>query len=226
MLAALSSASLPGPSELQENDWPGQFIPIIPVYGDEVDVEGKRYFRSLIRDAKDAQRMFNYWRTTTTELIALAPKPRSSGQRARSRPMRRNGQLRTRRATRSSNMTGNVDAAAPTLRRRAGRGLAGGPERLGRHEGDHWAVRRLARRAQQRNIRRGHQCPQARGRCLDVPLSGQYGARNPAWRASALGSDPEGLHAAAHYPGNRRGWHAVSGPGQPARSYDGSRVSR
>jgi hypothetical protein len=55
-------------------DWPGQFIPIVPVYGDEVDVEGKRYFRSMIRDAKDAQRMFNYWRTTTTELVALAPK--------------------------------------------------------------------------------------------------------------------------------------------------------
>ena len=29
---------------------------------------------SLIRDAKSAQQMFNYWRTTTTELIALAPK--------------------------------------------------------------------------------------------------------------------------------------------------------
>lgn len=55
-------------------EWPGQYIPIIPVYGDEVDVEGKRYFRSLIRDAKDAQRMFNYWRSTTTELVALAPK--------------------------------------------------------------------------------------------------------------------------------------------------------
>jgi hypothetical protein len=46
----------------------------MPVYGDEVMVDGKRYFRSLIRDAKDPQRMFNYWRTTTTELVALAPK--------------------------------------------------------------------------------------------------------------------------------------------------------
>jgi hypothetical protein len=37
-------------------------------------VEGKRYFRSLIHSAKDAQRMFNYWRTTSTELVALAPR--------------------------------------------------------------------------------------------------------------------------------------------------------
>jgi hypothetical protein len=28
----------------------------------------------LVRDAKDPQRMFNYWRTTSTELVALAPK--------------------------------------------------------------------------------------------------------------------------------------------------------
>lgn len=59
---------------LEDNDWPGQWIPIVPVYGDEVDVEGKRYFRSLIRDAKDPQRMLNYWRTTATELVALAPR--------------------------------------------------------------------------------------------------------------------------------------------------------
>ena len=55
-------------------DWPGKYIPIIPVYGDEVNVEGKRFFRSMVRDAKDPQRMFNYWRTASTELVALAPK--------------------------------------------------------------------------------------------------------------------------------------------------------
>lgn len=63
-----------GAEILETNDWKGQFIPIVPVYGEEVNIEGKRYLRSLIRDAKDAQRMFNYWRTTTTELVALAPK--------------------------------------------------------------------------------------------------------------------------------------------------------
>lgn len=59
---------------LETTDWPGKYIPIIPVYGDEFTIEGKRYFRSLIHDAKDAQRMMNYWRTTSTEMVALAPK--------------------------------------------------------------------------------------------------------------------------------------------------------
>jgi hypothetical protein len=63
-----------GAEVLSEREWPGRYIPIVPVYGDEFDVEGKRYFRSLIHDAKDAQRMFNYWRTTSTELVALSPR--------------------------------------------------------------------------------------------------------------------------------------------------------
>lgn len=63
-----------GVEELDSTDWLGKYIPVVPVYGDEVNLEGKRYFRSLIRDAKDAQDMFNYWRTAATEIVALAPK--------------------------------------------------------------------------------------------------------------------------------------------------------
>lgn len=63
-----------GVEVLESKDWVGSYIPIVPVYGEEVNVEGKRYFRSLIRGAKDAQRMFNYWRTSATELVALSPK--------------------------------------------------------------------------------------------------------------------------------------------------------
>lgn len=63
-----------GVEVLEENDWLGRYIPIIPVYGDEYMIEGKRYLRSLIHSAKDAQRMFNYWRTNATELVALAPR--------------------------------------------------------------------------------------------------------------------------------------------------------
>lgn len=65
---------LTGAEVLERNEWAGCYIPIVPVYGDEVNVEGKRYFRSLIRDAKDSQSMFNYWRTTSTEMIALSPR--------------------------------------------------------------------------------------------------------------------------------------------------------
>lgn len=63
-----------GAEVLETNEWAGKYIPIIPVYGDEVNVEGKRHWISLVRWAKDPQQMFNYWRTASTELVALAPK--------------------------------------------------------------------------------------------------------------------------------------------------------
>jgi hypothetical protein len=63
-----------GAEILTTTEWAGRSIPVVPVYGDEVNVDGVRHFRSLIRDAKDPQRMFNYWRTLTTEIVALQPK--------------------------------------------------------------------------------------------------------------------------------------------------------
>ncbi len=63
-----------GAEILEDEDWPGRFIPIVPVYGEEINIDGRRYYRSLIRDAIDAQRMYNYWRSASTELVALAPK--------------------------------------------------------------------------------------------------------------------------------------------------------
>lgn len=63
-----------GAQVLEENEWRGKYIPIVPMYGEEINVNGKRHFLSLVRFAKDPQRMFNYWRTASTELVALAPK--------------------------------------------------------------------------------------------------------------------------------------------------------
>ena len=54
--------------------WPGKWIPIIEWVGNEVDLEGKVTRKGVIRDAKDPQRMYNYWATSETELVALAPK--------------------------------------------------------------------------------------------------------------------------------------------------------
>jgi len=65
---------LTGAEVLETVEWAGKFIPIVPVYGEELHVDGRRRLRGLVRDAKDPQRMFNYWRTTSTELVALAPK--------------------------------------------------------------------------------------------------------------------------------------------------------
>lgn len=59
---------------LEQTDWPGRWIPIIPVLGEELDIEGKRVTEGIIRHAKDSQKMYNYWKSAETETIALAPK--------------------------------------------------------------------------------------------------------------------------------------------------------
>lgn len=59
---------------LDEKDWPGTMIPICPVWGEEIVFDGRRHFRSLIRDARDPQAMFNFWRSSSTEMVALAPR--------------------------------------------------------------------------------------------------------------------------------------------------------
>lgn len=38
-----------GVKVLETNQWTGRYIPIVPVYGDEVVVEGERTFLSLVR---------------------------------------------------------------------------------------------------------------------------------------------------------------------------------
>lgn len=59
---------------LKEELWPGRWVPIIPVYGNVVVLQGKRKKFGMVRFGKDPQRMVNYWETAATESIALAPK--------------------------------------------------------------------------------------------------------------------------------------------------------
>jgi Phage P22-like portal protein len=74
MIPVIYWCKLNGIEILQKTEWPGKWIPIIPVYGDELHVNGKRIFEGIVRHAKDSQRMYNYWASTETETIALAPK--------------------------------------------------------------------------------------------------------------------------------------------------------
>ena len=59
---------------LEERDWAGKWIPIIRVVGNEFEVDGRLYVSGLVRNAKDAQRMYNYWVSQEAEMLALAPK--------------------------------------------------------------------------------------------------------------------------------------------------------
>lgn len=59
---------------LEEREWPGKWIPIVQVVGEELDIEGKVRKWGIVRFAKDPQRQYNYWTTAETEMVALAPK--------------------------------------------------------------------------------------------------------------------------------------------------------
>ena len=59
---------------LEEKTMAGKYIPVVPCYGAQVIVDDKRKKYGLVRFAKDPQRMYNFWRTSMTESVALAPK--------------------------------------------------------------------------------------------------------------------------------------------------------
>ena len=59
---------------LDEREWPGKWIPVVRVVGNEWEVDGRVYISGLVRNAKDAQRMYNYWVSQEAEMLALAPK--------------------------------------------------------------------------------------------------------------------------------------------------------
>lgn len=59
--------------ELDERDLPGKYVPVVRVVGAEMIDNGKTIRFGMVRQLKDPQRMYNYWRTQETEFVALAP---------------------------------------------------------------------------------------------------------------------------------------------------------
>ena len=59
---------------LEEREWAGKWIPVIRVIGNEFQVDGRIFISGIVRNAKDAQRMYNYWTSQEAEMLALAPK--------------------------------------------------------------------------------------------------------------------------------------------------------
>lgn len=59
---------------LEERELPDRFIPLVRVVGVEKIVNGERVVKGLVRNAKDAQRMYNLWVTSYAERVNLSPK--------------------------------------------------------------------------------------------------------------------------------------------------------
>lgn len=66
--------TMSGTEVLEETDFPSQWIPLIPVLGYELWVDGKRYLCGMVRRMRDAQQAYNYERSAYIESVALQPK--------------------------------------------------------------------------------------------------------------------------------------------------------
>jgi len=59
---------------IKKSDWPGMYIPVLIVNGEEVVVDGETRLIGLPRHAHDSQRMYDYWASAATDILALASK--------------------------------------------------------------------------------------------------------------------------------------------------------
>lgn len=64
---------LSGNDVLEETTFPGKYIPLVPVYGEEAWEDGKRNIHSLIRKSKGAQKLFNFQLSNETEALMKQP---------------------------------------------------------------------------------------------------------------------------------------------------------
>ena len=66
---------LTGVEILEEQEWGGHYIPLIPVIGRELQpFDGERRWEGLVRPARDGQKFYNYAASNLVERMALEPK--------------------------------------------------------------------------------------------------------------------------------------------------------
>ena len=70
---------------LDEEEWIGSTIPVVRTIWERVSVNGKFKYTGIIERMLDPQRMYNYWASSETEALALAPKAPWSSPRGRTK---------------------------------------------------------------------------------------------------------------------------------------------
>ncbi len=66
--------TITGTDILDRAEWAGKYIPLVPVFGEEIIVNGRKQLISLTRFIRDSQALYNYFRSQQAEVIALTPK--------------------------------------------------------------------------------------------------------------------------------------------------------
>jgi len=59
---------------LEQFEWKGSRIPLVPILGEELNVDGQQVLRGIIQEGMDAQRMVNYTYSGAMEIFALGNK--------------------------------------------------------------------------------------------------------------------------------------------------------
>ena len=67
-------ALIEGDRVIDYGRFPGEIIPIFPVVGEDINYDGERVLKGIVRDMTDAQRSYNYLKSQEVETIALSPK--------------------------------------------------------------------------------------------------------------------------------------------------------
>lgn len=66
--------TISGDEVLEETTFPSRLMPVVPVIGHELWIDGKRYLCGMVRRMREAQQAYNYERSAWVEAIALQPK--------------------------------------------------------------------------------------------------------------------------------------------------------
>lgn len=75
IIKRVKSSLIDGVNTLEEIDWPGRYIPIVKIVGEEIHVfDQQRRFEGLVRPAIDPQKAYNAMVSSAVEAIAMAPK--------------------------------------------------------------------------------------------------------------------------------------------------------
>jgi hypothetical protein len=155
---------------LEETDIMCQWIPVFPVWGEELDIQGKVIRKGIIRDAKDPAQMYNFWMTSATEEVSLRPKTPFIGAEGQFEGHEKKwGQANKRsfayleyKPVTDRRRAGPAAEPFPDGRRPGGH-AADGAARRRQHQGGHRPVRLEPRRARQRDQRRAGAQQQRQG---------------------------------------------------------------
>src|SRR5829696_8114086 len=64
-------AKITGAQVLEDNVWPGKWIPLVPVLGRELIVEGKPRLSGMVRPAMDANLSYDHMRSRQVQAVGL-----------------------------------------------------------------------------------------------------------------------------------------------------------